>query len=302
MVQIPVVNGAGRDRGTTSPNETDMSAHMTPPPASLGKPVTIRDLHEKKSKGEKIVATTAYDVLFARLVDASGVDVVLVGDSLGMVIAGLDSTKQVTLDQMIWHCAAVRRGLRRAMLIFDMPWMTYQISPAEAVRNAGRALAETNATAVKLEGAGTSSLAAVRACVDAGIPVMGHIGFTPQSDTAQSGARVQGRDDVAAARLMRDALALQEAGCFATVFELMPAELSSSITAALQIPTIGIGAGAGCDGQILVLPDLIGLNEGFKPKFLKRYADVAGVVKTALSEYADDVRAGRYPDDSTSFF
>lgn len=278
-----------------------MSASMTPPPASAGKPVTIRDLQVKKDNGEKIVATTAYDVLFGRLVDAAGVDMVLVGDSLGMVIAGLDSTKKVTLDQMIWHCAAVRRGVRRALLIFDMPWMTYQISPADAVRNAGRALAETNATAVKLEGATASSLAAVRACVDAGIPVMGHIGFTPQSDTALSGARVQGREVSVAGQLQADALALQDAGCFATVLELMPAELSQTISASLRIPAIGIGAGAGCDGQILVLPDLIGLNDGFAPKFLRRYADVAGIVKSAVSTYADDVRAGRYPDDSTSF-
>ena len=278
-----------------------MSAHMTPPPASTGKPVTIHDLQAKKDKGEPIVATTAYDVLFGRLVDAAGVDMVLVGDSLGMVVAGLDSTKRVTLDQMIWHCAAVRRGVRRAMLIFDMPWMTYQVSATEAVRNAGRALAETNATAVKLEGAGKASLDAVRACVDAGIPVMGHIGFTPQSDTALSGARVQGREDAVAAQLLRSAVSLQNAGCFATVLELMPTELSRSIASTLRIPAIGIGAGAGCDGQILVLPDLIGLNEGFQPKFLKRYADVAGIVKTAVSDFADDVRAGRYPDDSTSF-
>ena len=278
-----------------------MSAHMTPPPASTGKPVTIRDLQAKKDKGEPIVATTAYDVLFGRLVDDAGVDMVLVGDSLGMVVAGLDSTKKVTLDQMIWHCAAVRRGVRRAMLIFDMPWMTYQVSAAEAVRNAGRALAETNATAVKLEGAGKASLDAVRACVDAGIPVMGHIGYTPQSDTALSGARVQGREDSVAEQLLSNAVSLQNAGCFATVLELMPTELSRTISSTLRIPAIGIGAGAGCDGQILVLPDLIGLNEGFKPKFLKRYADVAGIVKTAVSDYADDVRAGRYPDDSTSF-
>jgi 3-methyl-2-oxobutanoate hydroxymethyltransferase len=278
-----------------------MSAHMTPPPASAGKPVTIRDLQAKKDKGEKIVATTAYDVLFGRLVDAAGVDMVLVGDSLGMVIAGLDSTKKVSLDQMIWHCSAVRRGVRRAMLIFDMPWMTYQVSASDAVRNAGRALAETNATAVKLEGAGQASLAAVRACVDAGIPVMGHIGFTPQSDTALSGARVQGRENSVAEQLLQDALALQDAGCFALVLELMPTELSRAISKALRIPAIGIGAGAGCDGQILVLPDLIGLNEGFSPKFLKRYADVAGIVKTAVADYAADVRAGKYPDETTSF-
>ena len=278
-----------------------MSAHMTPPPASSGKPLTIRDLHAKKAAGAPIVATTAYDVLFGRLVDAAGVDMVLVGDSLGMVIAGLDSTKKVTLDQMIWHCAAVRRGVRRAVLVFDMPWMTYQISAEEAVRNAGRALAETNATAVKLEGAGQSSLAAVRACVDAGIPVMGHIGYTPQSDTALSGARVQGRDEEVAAQLLADAVALQDAGCFGIVLELMPAALSRTIAMTLTIPAIGIGAGPGCDGQILVLPDLIGLNEGFSPKFLRRYADVAGIVKGAVSAYADDVRAGTYPDDSTSF-
>lgn len=278
-----------------------MSAHTTASPAAAVRPVTIRDLQLKKDRGERIVATTAYDVLFGRLVDAAGVDMVLVGDSLGMVVAGLDSTKKVTLDQMIWHCAAVRRGVRRAVLIFDMPWMTYQISATEAVRNAGRALAETNATAVKLEGASASSLAAVRACVDAGIPVMGHIGFTPQSDSALSGARVQGREEAAAAQLVADAVALQDAGCFGMVLELMPAELSRTISQTLRIPAIGIGAGPGCDGQILVLPDLIGLNEGFSPKFLKRYADVAGIVTTAVSAYADDVRGGRYPDDATSF-
>jgi 3-methyl-2-oxobutanoate hydroxymethyltransferase len=278
-----------------------MSAHMTPPPSATGKPVTIRDLSIKQAKGEKIVATTAYDVLFGRLVDAAGVDMVLVGDSLGMVVAGFASTKRVTLDQMIWHTAAVCRGVKRAMVIFDMPWMTYQISAAEAVRNAGRALAETGATAVKLEGAGHASLAAVRACVDAGIPVMGHLGYTPQSDTALSGARVQGREDAVADQLLADAQALEAAGCFATVLELIPAGLSAAITAAVRMPTIGIGAGASCDGQILVLPDLIGLNEGFSPKFLKRYADVAGIVKSAVSEYAADVRAGRYPDDATSF-
>lgn len=278
-----------------------MSAQLTTAPATPGKPVTIRDLQAMKVAGAKIVATTAYDVLFARLVDAAGVDMVLVGDSLGMVIAGHDSTRQVTLDQMIWHCAAVRRGLRRAMLIFDMPWMSYQVSSVEAVRNAGRAMAETGATAVKLEGAGRAAIEAVRVCVDAGIPVMGHIGYTPQSDTALSGARVQGREESVAAQLMQDALALQEAGVFAMVLELMPTALSAQITATLQIPTVGIGAGAGCDGQILVLPDLIGLNEGFKPKFLKRYADAAGIVKSAVSEYANDVRAGRYPDDATSF-
>ncbi len=278
-----------------------MSAQMTTAPTMLGKPVTIRDLQAMKVAGAKIVATTAYDVLFARLVDSAGVDMVLVGDSLGMVIAGHDSTRQVTLDQMIWHCAAVRRGLRRAMLIFDMPWMSYQVSSVEAVRNAGRAMAETGATAVKLEGAGRAAIEAVRVCVDAGIPVMGHIGYTPQSDTALSGARVQGREDTVAAQLMKDALALQDAGAFAMVLELMPTALSAQITASLQIPTVGIGAGAGCDGQILVLPDLIGLNDGFRPKFLKRYADAAGIVKSAVGEYADDVRAGRYPDDTTSF-
>jgi 3-methyl-2-oxobutanoate hydroxymethyltransferase len=278
-----------------------MSAHTNAGAPAPARPVTIRDLHAKKARQERIVATTAYDVLFGRLVDAAGVDMVLVGDSLGMVIAGHPSTRQVTLDQMIWHCAAVRRGITRAMLIFDMPWMTYQVTAADAVRNAGRAMAETNATAVKLEGAGRAALDAVRACVDAGIPVMGHIGYTPQSDTALSGPRVQGREEAVAEQLMRDALALQDAGAFAIVLELMPTPLSREITAALQIPTIGIGAGAGCDGQILVLPDLIGLNEGFAPKFLRRYADVAGIVKTAVAEYAADVRAGRYPDETTSF-
>jgi 3-methyl-2-oxobutanoate hydroxymethyltransferase len=278
-----------------------MSAQMTPPPASQAKPLTIADVQALKRAGTRIVATTAYDVLFGRLVDLAGVDLVLVGDSLAMVVAGQATTRGVTLDQMIWHTAAVRRGVRRALLVFDMPWMTYQVSPTEAVRNAGRALAETGATSVKLEGAGTSSLEAVRRCVDAGIPVMGHIGYTPQSDSAIGGARVQGRETEVAERLQAEALALQDAGAWSMVLELMPAPLAQSITAALRIPTIGIGAGPHCDGQVLVLPDLIGLNETFAPKFLRRYADVAGVVKNAVSEYAQDVRNGSYPDVTTSF-
>jgi 3-methyl-2-oxobutanoate hydroxymethyltransferase len=278
-----------------------MSAQMTPPPASQAKPLTIGDLQRMKQDGKRIVATTAYDVLFGRLVDLAGVDLVLVGDSLAMVVAGMPSTRGVTLEQMIWHTAAVRRGVRRALLVFDMPWMTYQVSPSEAVRNAGRALAESGATSVKLEGGGVSSLEAVRRCVDAGIPVMGHIGYTPQGDLAMGGAKVQGREAAIADRLRAEALALQEAGVWALVLELMPAELSRDITASLHVPTIGIGAGKDCDGQVLVLPDLIGLNEGFSPKFLRRYADVAGTVKNAVSEYADDVRSGRYPDDTTSF-
>lgn len=278
-----------------------MSAQMTPPPASQVKPLTIGDIQALKRAGTRIVATTAYDVLFGRLVDLAGVDIVLVGDSLAMVVGGLPSTRGVTLDQMIWHAAAVRRGVRRALLVFDMPWMTYQVSPDEAVRNAGRALAETGAVSIKLEGAGPTVLAAVRRCVEAGIPVMGHIGYTPQGDLAMGGARVQGREDAVADRLRAEALALQDAGVWGVVLELMPTDLAREIAASLQVPTIGIGAGAGCDGQVLVLPDLIGLNEGFSPRFLKRYADVAGVVKEAVSQYADDVRAGRYPDASTSF-
>ena len=264
------------------------------------RPVTVRDIVARKG-GEKIVMVTAYDVLFARICDQSGADVILVGDSLGNVVAGFDSTLPVTLDHMIYHGAAVRRGTSRALLVVDMPFMTYQVSTEDALRNCGRVMQETGAQAVKLEGAGEEVLAAIRALVRCGIPVMGHLGFTPQSVHALGGFRVQGRDDDAAARLVAEARALEEAGVFSIVLELLPAAVARRVTDAVRVPTIGIGAGAGCDGQVLVLPDLLGLNEGFTPKFLKRYANLAEEARAALRRFGDDVRSGTYPDDAHSF-
>ena len=265
------------------------------------KPVTVRDFAAKKKSGEKIVVSTAYDALFGRLVDEAGVDAILVGDSLGNVVAGLDSTIPVTLDQMIYHGAATRRGVKRAMLVIDMPFLTYQVSEERAVLNCGRVMQETGAQGVKLEGAGEEVLRAVRAVSRVGIPVMGHLGFTPQSFHALGGFRVQGREDAAAKQLVEQASMLEEAGAFSIVLELVPAAVAAQITRSVNIPTIGIGAGAQCDGQVLVLYDLLGLNDRFAPKFLKRYASMADEVRAALTRYGDDVRTGRYPDAEHSF-
>jgi 3-methyl-2-oxobutanoate hydroxymethyltransferase len=262
---------------------------------------TARDLIQKASRGEKLVVVTAYDALFARLVAAAGVDAILVGDSLGNVVAGLDSTIGVTLDQMIYHATIVRRGAPNALVIVDMPFLTFQVSVEDAVRNCGRAVQESGAGAVKLEGGDELAAAAVAAVVRLGVPVMGHLGFTPQSVHALGGFRVQGRDAEGAARLLDDARRLEDAGAFAVVLELVPAELAARVSEALAVPTIGIGAGASCDGQVLVLPDLLGLNEGFSPKFLKRYATMADDVRDAVRRFAEDVRAGAYPDADHSF-
>jgi len=262
--------------------------------------VTTRDFLTWKRQGRKIVCVTAYDALFGRLVDEAGVDCALVGDSVNQVLAGQPSTLSATLEQMIYHACAVRRGVQRALLVVDMPFLTYQVSREDALRNCGRVMAETGAQAVKLEG-GRAVAETVRALVDIGIPVMGHLGLTPQSVHALGGYRVQGRDEEAAGRLAADARALEEAGCFSIVLELVPAALAEHISKQLTIPTIGIGAGAGCDGQVLVLPDLLGLNDRFQPKFLKRYAELAGEVKRAVGAYADDVRQGRYPGPEHSF-
>ena len=253
-----------------------------------------------KRRGEKIAAITAYDYLFARLVDAAGVDLVLVGDSLGQVVLGLDSTIPVTLDDMIHHARAVRRGVDRALLVVDLPFLTYQVTREDALRNAGRVLQETGASAVKLEGGSPETCDTVRTMVRAGIPVMGHLGFTPQS-VNQTGTRVQARDDDGAARLLEDALRLQEAGVFALVLELVPGAVARSVTEALEIPTIGIGAGAGCDGQVLVLQDMLGLNPGFAPRFLRKFADVAQVAGDGVREYVRTVRAGEYPGPEHTF-
>lgn len=264
-------------------------------PDSSRRPITTRRLLDMKERGEKIVALTAYDALFGRLVDEAEVDVVLVGDSLGQVVLGYDSTLPVTLDDMIHHARAVRRGVRTALMVVDMPFLTFQVSLEETVRNCGRVLKETGAEAVKLEGGSERACEHVARVVEAGIPVMGHIGLTPQSVHALGGYRVQGRDDVSADRLRADARRLAESGAFAIVLELLPANLAAEITAASAIPTIGIGAGVDCDGQVLVLHDMLGLNDAFTPRFLRRFADLAGETRRGLADYVAAVRSGEYP-------
>jgi 3-methyl-2-oxobutanoate hydroxymethyltransferase len=263
-------------------------------------PLTVHDLKERKGRGERIVVLTCYDVLFARLLDESGVDILLVGDSVNQVLAGADTTLSATLEQMIYHTKSVRRGSERALVICDMPFLTYQVSREEAIRNCGRVLAETGCHGVKLEG-GRPIAGTIRALVDAGIPVMGHLGLTPQSVHVLGGYRVQGRDEAGAERLIQDAKALEDAGAFAIVLELIPGPLASRITKSLAIPTIGIGAGPACDGQVLVLHDLLGLNDRFNAKFIKRYATLAQDVREAVELFAAEVREGRYPGPEHSF-
>lgn len=262
--------------------------------------LTIPGLAERANVGEKLVMLTCYDTLFARLLDASGVDILLVGDSVNEVLAGARSTLSATLNQMIYHARSVRRGTSRALIVVDMPFLSYQVSTEDAIRNCGRVLAETGCHAVKIEG-GEYLAGTVRALVERGIPVVGHLGLTPQSINALGGHRVQGREPAAAERLRSDALALQHAGASAIVLELLPRGLAAEITAALRIPTIGIGSGPECDGQVLVLHDMLGLNDEFQPRFLRRYAELADTVRKAVESYAADVRSGEYPSADHSF-
>lgn len=256
---------------------------------------------DMKQRGEKIVALTAYDVLFARLVEEAHVDLILIGDSLGQVVLGYPSTIPVTLDEMIHHGKAVRRGAPESFLVLDMPFLSYQISPEEALRNAGRVMKETGVQAVKLEGGSPATCRTAEALVQAGIPVMGHLGLTPQSVHALGGYRVQGREEAAAERLRHQARALEDAGCFSMVLELMPADLGGEISRSLTVPTIGIGAGPQCDGQVLVIHDALGLNAGFRPRFLKRFGDLDAEVRKALDAYVTEVRDGSYPGPEHSF-
>jgi 3-methyl-2-oxobutanoate hydroxymethyltransferase len=268
------------------------------------KRITVHDLAKMKAAGEKIAVVTAYDATAARLADQAGVDCVLVGDSLGMVFQGHDSTLPVTLDQMVYHTACVRRGLARgsgrAHLIADLPFGSYQASLDEAVKSAARLVAEGGAEAVKLEG-GRDFAEVVRRVVRAGIPVMGHIGLTPQAVHKLGGYLVQGKDEEQAHQLLRDAQELEVAGCYAIVLECIPSELSRFISGRLSIPTIGIGAGPHCDGQVLVLNDLIGLDETFKPKFVKRFGAVGQALQSAVSAYVQEVRGQTFPDEEHSF-
>jgi len=262
--------------------------------------LTIRHLGRMKAEGRKITMLTAYDYTFASIVDQAGVDVVLVGDSLGMVMLGYDSTLPVTMEDVLHHTRAVARGTQRALVVADMPFGSYQASVEDAMRNAARFLKEAQAHAIKLEG-GQSVLPQVRALTAAGIPVMGHLGLTPQSVHQMGGYRVQGRSDAQAQQILQDARALEEAGAFGIVAECMPHELGSEMAKAVGIPVIGIGAGAGCDGQVLVLQDMLGLYKDISPRFVKRYADLHGATSIAIKSYVDEVRSGAFPTLEHSF-
>lgn len=258
------------------------------------KKVTILDLKAKAEKGEPITMLTAYDYPTGLLVDQAGIDIILVGDSLAMVVLGHENTVSVTMEEMLHHCKAVARGAKNPLLVGDMPFMSYQVDPKEAVRNAGRFLKEGGMDVIKLEG-GQDMASTVKAIVDAGIPAMGHIGLTPQTVSKLGGYRVQGKDVAAAQALIDDAIALEEAGAFSLILEAIPSPVAELITKRVSIPTIGIGAGPHCDGQVLVTHDLIGLFDRFVPKFVKQYAQAFTFIVEALSEYRDEVIAGTFP-------
>jgi len=264
------------------------------------KPVTVPRLHAMKRRGERISMVTAYDATFARLFDEADIDILLVGDSVGMVVQGQDTTLPVTVDEVVYHCRAVARGTERAHIVGDMPFLSHQISPEDALRNAGRFLSEGGAHAVKLEG-GRSAAPTIRRIVSAGIPVMGHVGLTPQSVHAMGGFRVQGKTEDAAERVLADALAVADAGAYAVVLEGVPSDLASRVTAALDVPTIGIGAGPECDGQVLVCYDLLGLTPNLRPKFVKRYAEWFEDGKAAAAAYREEVRSGAFPGPEHGF-
>jgi 3-methyl-2-oxobutanoate hydroxymethyltransferase len=255
---------------------------------------TIKDLNDKKEQGLKITMLTAYDYYTAKLVDEAGIDLILVGDSLGMVVQGMDDTLSVTVDDIIYHTRAVKKGARRSLIVADLPFMSFQISVEEAMRNAGRIIKESGAGAVKLEG-GKRVVPQVEALVKAGIPVMGHLGLTPQSVNQFSGFKVQAKEKAQGLELLEDALALQKAGVFSIVLETVPLELASIVTDRLKIPTIGIGAGPDCDGQVLVFYDLLGFDQDFKPRFVRRYADLHQIINQAIKKYIADIKESRFP-------
>jgi 3-methyl-2-oxobutanoate hydroxymethyltransferase len=260
----------------------------------------LTELGELKRRGQKLAMVTAYDFPSGRIADEAGVELVLVGDSAGMVVLGNESTVPVTMDELLMLTRAVVRGAKRPLVIADMPFGSFQTSDERAVENAVRFVKEAGADAVKLEGAGPS-LSRVQSIVGAGVPVMGHVGLTPQSATMLGGFKAQGRTAEKAERLYEDALALEAAGCFAIVLEAVPAPVAARVTEALEGPTIGIGAGADCDGQVLVWHDLLGLYAGKAPRFVKRYADLAGEARRALEAYVDDVREGRFPEEQHTY-
>ncbi len=264
------------------------------------KKVTTLRLQEMKQAGQRIVCLTAYDALFSKLLDDSGIDLILVGDSLGNVVQGHETTIPVTLEETIYHTKAVVRGCRRAMVVADMPFMSFQVSPEEAFRNAGKIMKEAGCHAVKVEG-GKRIVNAVKLMTEFGIPVLGHLGLTPQSIHQFGTYRARGVDEKEAESIFFDAIALQDAGAFAVVLEKIPIELAKKITKALVIPTIGIGAGPYCDGQVLVYTDMLGLTVDFNPRFVRRYARLADDIKVALARYANDVRSGDFPNLNESY-
>jgi 3-methyl-2-oxobutanoate hydroxymethyltransferase len=267
-----------------------------PSTAAADRPVTVPDFLSARSRGVRLTMLTAYDYTMARLLDTVGIDGILVGDSLGMVVQGYTDSLSVTLEEIIYHTRMVARGCKHALLVADMPFMSFQISPQQALENAGRLLKEGGAHAVKLEG-GVRSEATIRAITSADIAVMAHVGLTPQSVRRLGGFKVQ-RDE---GKLLEDALAVEKAGAFAVVLECMPAEIAQRITAALKIPTIGIGAGAGCDGQILVTHDMLGLYTDLQPRFVKRFAELGQAFKDAVGQYCREVREGKFPGSEHSF-
>ncbi len=278
---------------TTRPRKP---APGTPAPGKLSLP----ELAQMKRRGDRIVMITAYDAPSGRIADAAGVDVILVGDSAAMVMLGHDSTVPATMNEMIVLTRAVNRGARRPLVVADLPFGSFQVSDEQALENAIRFVKEASADAVKLEGAGPS-LSRVRSITGAGVPVMGHIGLTPQSATMLGGFKAQGRTAARAVQLYEDALALQEAGCFAIVLEAVPTPVAEAITHALAIPTIGIGAGASCDGQVLVWHDLLGLYDGHAPRFVKQYAELAPIIESAVADYAHEVRSGSFPAEQHTY-
>ena len=278
---------------TTRPRKP---APGTPAPGKLSLP----ELAQMKRRGDRIVMVTAYDAPSGRIADAAGIDVILVGDSAAMVMLGHDSTVPATMDEMIILTRAVNRGARRPLVVADLPFGSFQVSDQQALENAIRFVKEAGADAVKLEGAG-QSLSRVRSITGAGVPVMGHIGLTPQTATMLGGFKAQGRTAARAVELYQDALALQEAGCFAIVLEAVPTPVAAAITRVLDIPTIGIGAGATCDGQVLVWHDLLGLYDGHAPRFVKQYAELAPIIQSAVADYAGEVRSGSFPAEQHTY-
>lgn len=266
----------------------------------MNKKTTVKTLQKMKKRGEKITALTAYDSLFAGYLEKSGIDVILVGDSVGMVYAGQETTIPVTIEEIIYHTKAVKKSVKNSLLVADMPFMSYQVNSEETLKNAGRILKESGAESVKMEGGKEIADSVIR-CVNAGIPVMGHLGLTPQSIHKFGSYKVQGKSEQAKDKIIKDAIDLQKAGCYAIVLEKIPASLAKEITKKLDIPTIGIGAGKYTDGQILVTYDMLGMFEKFKPKFARRYMELATEIKKSIKEYVNDVKNNNFPSKDESF-